>query len=237
MPQEAASPRLTTILGFFLAFTALLAGLYMLAGQVAFVGAHLTELYAVLFLVSPHLFASRTGLAMPEFGPLPRGLLLGMVVSAAVLALFWLGYHLYFQALCAGRLPAAWNLGRSCPGLHEFRFPGWSSTGHLFLIHAIAVALPEEYFYRGFLQPLIHHSPSLAGLGVRPRLACALVLQALCFALGHALVDFNPMRAAVFFPGLLFGALAAGGRGLWAPILFHAAANVVSETLEAGYFG
>ncbi len=237
MQQEAALPRLSTILGLFLVFTALLAGLYLLAGRVSFVGAHLTELYAVLFLVIPHLLASRAGLAMPEFGPLPRGLLLGLAVSAVVLATFALAYHLYFRTLCAGGLPASWNLGRQCAALHDFRFPGWSSTGHLFLIHAIAVALPEEYFYRGFLQPLIHGSPSLAGLGPRRRLVCALVLQALCFALGHALVDLNPMRAAVFFPGLVFGALAVQGRGLWAPILFHAAANVVSETLEAGYFG
>lgn len=237
MQQEAALPRLSTILGLFLVFTALLAVLYLLAGRVAFVGAHLTELYAVLFLVTPHLLSSRAGLSMPVFGPLPRGLFLGLAVSAVVLATFALGYHLYFRSLCAGGLPASFHLGRHCATLHDFRFPGWSATGHLFLIHAIAVALPEEYFYRGFLQPLIHGSPSLAGLGPRRRLACALVLQALCFALGHALVDLNPVRAAVFFPGLVFGALAVWGRGLWAPILFHAAANVVSETLEAGYFG
>ena len=237
MPTDAASPRLTPILGLFLAFTALLAALYVLAGRVAFVGAHLTELYAVLFLVIPHVWAARTGAEVPLFGPLARGLLWGAAVSVAVLGLFALGYELYFRLLCAGELPASWNLGRSCAALHGFRFPGWSATGHLFLIHAVAVALPEEYFYRGFLQPLVLRSPTLAGLGGHRRLAVAVVLQAACFAAGHALVDFNPMRAAVFFPGLLFGALAAGSGGLWAPILFHAAANVVSETLETGFFG
>jgi hypothetical protein len=236
MAPDSDSLRLTPILGLFLLFTAMLAGLYLIAGRVGFVGTHLTEIYAVLFLVIPHLWSRRTGFPIPDFGALPRGLLWGVGVTVVVCALFALGYDLYFRALCAGDLPV-WNLGRDCRALHEFRFPGWQATGHLFLIHAIAVALPEEYFYRGFLQPLILRAPTLAAMSSTRRLAIAVVLQAICFAVGHALVDFNFMRAAVFFPGLLFGALAAGSGGLWAPILCHAAANVLSETLEAGYFG
>jgi len=236
MPTHAASPRLTPILGLFLVFTAVLAALYLAAGRVSFLGAHLTEIYAVLFLVTPHLWSKHTGFPVPEFGSLPRGLLWGVGVSLAVGALFALGYELYFRALCSGELPL-WNLGRSCRALHDFRFPGWSATGNLILIHAIAVALPEEYFYRGFLQPLLLRSPTLSQLSATRRLALAIVLQAACFAVGHAFVDGNPLRAAVFFPGLLFGVLAAGSGGLWAPILFHTAANVLSETLEKGYFG
>lgn len=236
MHPDATSPRLTPILGLFLAFTALLAVLYLIAGRVGFVAAHLTEIYAVLFLVVPHLWSRQSGFPVPEFGSLPRGLLWGVGVSVVVCALFALGYDMYFRALCSGELPA-WNLGRSCRALHGFRFPGWSVTGNLFLVHAIAVALPEEYFYRGFLQPLIQRSSSLATMAAPRRLALAIGIQAVCFALGHALVDFNPLRASVLLPGLLFGALAAGSGGLWAPILCHTAANVLSETLEAGYFG
>jgi len=236
MQPDATSPRLTTILGLFLVFTALLSALYLAAGRVAFVGAHLTEIYAVLFLMIPHLWQNRTGFPAPEFGPPLRGLLWGVGISLVVCGLFALGYELYFRTLCSGGLPV-WNLGRSCRALHEFRFPGWSVTGHLILIHAIAVALPEEYFYRGFLQPLILRSQTLAKMSATRRMALAIGLQAVCFAIGHVLVDFNPLRAAVVFPGLLFGVLAAGSGGLWAPILFHTAANVLSETLEKGYFG
>ncbi len=229
-------PRLSAILGGFFLFTAILAALYALSGPVPFIGAHLTEIYAVLFLFLPHAWNSLTGFPVPDFGPPLRGVLAGLVSAVVVAGFFTLAYKAYFHFLCEARWPL-WSLGRRCSQFHAFSFPGAMTTARLFLVHAVAVALPEEYFYRGFLQPLIRHSRSLASLSPRKQVLAAILLQAFLFACGHALVDFNPLRFSVFFPGLLFGWLTVATRGLWAPILLHAAANVLSETLEAGFFG
>lgn len=229
-------PSLAAILAGFFLFTALLAILYALSGKMAFIGAHLTEIYALAFLFLPHVFHARTQFPIPDFGPLLRGLAAGVLATLAVALLFTLAYQAYFHFLCDANWPL-WSLGRRCAAWHSFSFPGFFFVGRLFWVHAIAVALPEEYFYRGFLQPLLAASRRMQALPERRRIAAAIVLQAFLFACGHALVDFNPLRFSVFFPGLLFGWIAHVTRGLWAPILLHAGANVLSETLEAGFFG
>ncbi len=235
-PPNRPAPELWLITLAFVGFTALLATLYALSRSVGFFGRYLTEIYAVLFLMVPHLWHARTGFPFPRFGRILPGIFWGVGVSVGVLGLFVLGYVLYFRGLCM----AGWSLpplGRTCDAFHAFAFPGMMTVAHLFLIHLIAVSLPEEYFYRGFLLPLVLSSPTLEKWSPRTRVALAVFIQAVFFSIGHAFVDFNPLRAAVFFPGLLFGAMMIRSQGLWAPILFHAAANVVSETIERGFFG
>jgi membrane protease YdiL (CAAX protease family) len=61
------------------------------------------------------------------------------------------------------------------------------------------------------------------------------VLQALLFGLIHVLVDLDPSRMAVFFPGLLFGWLRAWRGGIGAAIVLHAMSNLLSETLSRGW--
>lgn len=223
------------LLGFFL-FTILLAILYALSNPVPWIGEHLTEIYAVAFLFLPHLYHSRTGFPIPDFGPLIRSLSVGILIMLVIGTLFTFSYYAYFHYRCDMQWNL-WNLGRRCVAWHPFSLPSFRFISRLLFIHAIAVALPEEYFYRGFLQPLIITSKTLKRFSDRQRIAIGIVLQAFLFACGHALVDFNPLRFSVFFPGLLFGWAAHITRGLWAPIVLHTGANVLSETLEAGFFG
>ena len=103
-------------------------------------------------------------------------------------------------------------------------------AGQLFVI-----ALPEEAFYRGYLQsrldevwrPRFHVLGAEVGLG--------LVVGALIFALGHLATVHMPARLAVFFPALLFGWLRARTGGVGAGIVFHAFCNVYSQALGRGY--
>jgi membrane protease YdiL (CAAX protease family) len=102
----------------------------------------------------------------------------------------------------------------------------------------LVVALPEELFYRGFMQTA--WSKTRAGGRTRRVLGAELgpgfLRTQLLFALGH-LVVLQPWRLATFFPGLLFGWLRARTGGLAAPVLFHALSNLLMMTLEASFYG
>jgi hypothetical protein len=102
--------------------------------------------------------------------------------------------------------------------------------GQLFVI-----ALPEEAFYRGYLQSRLDEvwPPMRSVLGAR--VGPGLVVASVIFALGHVATVQLPSRLAVFFPALLFGWLRARTGGIGACVLFHAFCNVYSQLLGRGY--
>lgn len=100
----------------------------------------------------------------------------------------------------------------------------------------IAVAVAEEFFYRGYvLARFMERWPPGTRLLGGP-FGRAVWLQAAIFAIGHLLTP-QPFRLATFFPGLLFGWMAARSGRVVAPIIVHAAANLLIATLEASAFG
>jgi uncharacterized protein len=94
------------------------------------------------------------------------------------------------------------------------------------------VALPEEAFYRGYLQTALDDrwKGRLRLLG--GHLSIGIVVSSAIFALGHLLTEPQPNRLAVFFPALVFGWLRTRTRGVGAGIVFHALCNLYS-----GYLG
>jgi uncharacterized protein len=145
-----------------------------------------------------------------------RGALQGLAVSAVVLpafaALFWAWNG--FPAL-SPRLPAQ-------PGLR---------VATQFLV----IALPEELFYRGWMQTAwARRGPSRRILGA-PLGPGFLATQAL-FAAGH-LVTLQPWRLATFLPGLLFGWVRARTGDVVAPVVVHALSNLALLVLEASLPG
>ena len=124
------------------------------------------------------------------------------------------------------------------PPQHAFhlRFPEapWS----LLASHLLLVALPEESLFRGYFQTRLSDvwPRQVRVLGVSTPLY-AWLMQAFGFGLLHALVDLNPARLVVFFPGLLFGWLRAWRGGIGAAIVVHALSNFYAETLVRGWFG
>jgi hypothetical protein len=101
--------------------------------------------------------------------------------------------------------------------------------------HVLGVALPEETFYRGYLQPRLEAlwQPRWRWLGVRIGLG-AVVASAL-FASGHFLGEWNPLRLGPFFPGLVFAWMRNKSGTVMGAIGFHAACNLVSEILSTQY--
>ena len=104
------------------------------------------------------------------------------------------------------------------------------AAGQLFVI-----ALPEEAFYRGYLQSRLDEAwpPRwrFVGASVGPGWLGASAI----FAIGHLATVHAPTRLAVFFPALLFGWLRARTGGIGASACFHAVCNLYSEALGRGY--
>jgi membrane protease YdiL (CAAX protease family) len=98
----------------------------------------------------------------------------------------------------------------------------------------VVVALPEEAFYRGYLQTALDRAwgrrVEILGAWVGP----SVVVTSLIFALGHVATIPNPARLAVFFPSLVFGWMRARTGGIGAGLLFHAACNLLSDGLLRG---
>lgn len=99
----------------------------------------------------------------------------------------------------------------------------------------LVIALPEEAFYRGWLQTALDrlYAPRWRVLGavVGP----SLLLASAVFAAGHVLTETHPNRLAVFFPALLFGWLRARTGGIGAPLVFHALCNLFAAWIARSH--
>lgn len=149
----------------------------------------------------------------------------------------------------AGRA-LAWGLGATAVVAVPY-FIGWKVWWHphhsfSFAIHPrealndvvgqlVIIALPEEAFYRGYLQSRLDEAwePRWKVLGAT--IGLGLLVSSAIFAVGHLATVHLPVRLAVFFPSLAFGWLRARTGGIGAGVVFHASCNLLSEVLGRGY--
>lgn len=165
-----------------------------------------------------------------------RGALWALAACAVVFPLFYLAFAAFARLLPG--LPAGWAhllAPYGPPAAPRPRLPGGLALRAL--TQLLVVALPEELFYRGWMQT----SWAGAAPARKVRLLGAdlgrgfIATQAL-FALGH-LVRLQPWRLGTFFPGLLFGWLRARTGNVAASVLTHALSNLFIAVLEASFYG
>ena len=117
-----------------------------------------------------------------------------------------------------------------------FVFLPHSAFASYLVTQIVVVALPEEMFFRGYLQGRLEDAfprkVRLLGADVSP---AAWVLQAALFGVLHFAVEMYPGRLAVFFPALLFGWIASLRGGIGAAIFVHAFCNLLSDFLSRGW--
>ncbi len=165
------------------------------------------------------------GLVLP--GPIDRGRLArstgvslawALALAAITFVPFFFGWRTFWHA-------------RGTFGLHV---QAWETVNEVFG-QLVIIALPEEAFYRGYLQSRLDEAlPArvrILGASVGP----ALIISSVIFALGHFATIREPARLAVFFPSLVFGWLRARTKGIGASVAFHASCNIFSELLGKGY--
>ncbi len=138
-------------------------------------------------------------------------------LAALIFPLFWLGFVWWY---------------------HPHRPMRWVPPGSVsddILGQILVIALPEEAFYRGYLQTALHDAWKGRVSILGAKIGWALPVTAAVFAMGHFLTEPRPERLAVFFPALLFGWLRERTGGVGAPLLLHAMSNIFSATLGRGY--
>lgn len=195
------------------------------------VGLHEVVLVAVplLFIYAPVAVCRLRGvdsysypLALPALSDRAtwwRALRLNLIVIGVIVVPWLVGYHLYQTRLFGYELQWTWPAS-------PLKLVGY----HLFF-----VALPEEFFYRGYMQSRLDEvfAPRWRVLGatVGPALLATCVL----FAFGHSLVQFQWWHFAIFFPSLVFGWMRARTGEVIAGAMFHAWANITVATLDTLY--
>jgi membrane protease YdiL (CAAX protease family) len=225
-----------------------LAKLVSLAEPTGLLAGNLAGVAAFLFIALPDARIRARGEAWADYGvPLHgfadgrtwrafgRGALAALAVAAIVFPIFAAGFWAYAEVL--PRLPGA--LARTLApygGVPRFapRLP--ERLALLAVVQVLVVALPEEMFYRGWIQTAWARSAPERGVTVLgARLGAGFLGTQLLFAAGH-LVVLQPWRLGTFFPGLLFGWLRERTGDVAAPVVLHALSNLFIATLEASFY-
>jgi len=133
------------------------------------------------------------------------GIVLGLVVSVVLLAIYTaviFFYSLYSgQHMVINSLPPAF-----------------------ILTQLLMVALPEEVFFRGYLQNKLGND--IKGVIIVSLLFALGHFITLCLAGGHNIAICS-QAVLTFFPSLVMGYLYLKTKTLWASIIFHFFANIV----------
>ncbi len=192
----------------------------------------------MVFLGATYLLVWRRGDAVIR----RSGLALGGLVSGERLrmapALRSIGWTTAAVAITFGPYLLGWRT--LFHPAHAFIFPGARFVLETTGSQLVGVALPEEAFYRGYLQSRFTRvfalgEPGRPGGASRRAVALSILVTSAIFALGHVATLPYAARLAVFFPSLLFGLLRDRTGGIGASAVFHALCNTWSELLGVGY--
>ncbi len=208
------------------ALTIFLAGLFYHLQSISWIGNNLMLLTSGLLIYGPVgvLFYRKESFDFFEknFSELWYSLKILFLALAVIAPPLFLANH-YFQKFF----------------FHVHYFPALrGSLWTVFFFHVLVVALPEEFFFRGYLlkrfQQFFGPSPQSFKLwGVA--LDKPFLLTAFVFAASHSLITWRWWHFAIFFPALAFGWLREKTNGLAAPILFHALSNVFAAWVGLHY--
>lgn len=139
--------------------------------------------------------------------------------AALIFPPYALGVHLWAKLF--------WGAG----AFHLAEWPSWN----LIAVQLLVIALPEETFFRGYVQTRLQQffKPCWTIFGAR--LGWGWILTCVIFAFAHSIILYQWWHFAIFFPSLMFGYLREKTGGLVAPILFHATSNLFMEWIVRCY--
>ncbi|MBN2341033.1 MAG: CPBP family intramembrane metalloprotease [Deltaproteobacteria bacterium] len=221
-PISVASMKMETAIVVSVQFLLVIA-LVQAANAMGFEGA-LSALIGALFIFLPVIVLDRRGKPYERYGmkfqsPLPDFPMIFMLAAITwppIVAAVFL-------------FPEMWQL----------QLPNWTlnvPAGYVstFVAHFLVVALPEEFFFRGYLLGRLDDifTGRITILGAK--IGHGLWISSLVFAVGHFSVDFHASRLLVFFPALAFGYLKIKRNSIIAPIIFHGLCNVFMDIFRSG---
>ncbi len=196
-----------------------------LAQQNSFVKNGLYLITAIFMILVPSELAFRRGFDIDLFGlgfkNLAYSIKWAIILMAIIFPPYVVGFH-FFQIYFKHR--------------QFVEFAILPNTGQLLFQHIFMVGLPEEFFYRGYLQRELERMYpksyfSLLGVEIGP----AFLFASALFALGHLALLPAGFRLAVFFPSLMFGWLYKKTGNIGGGMLIHGVSNVLLFNLQSWY--
>jgi membrane protease YdiL (CAAX protease family) len=189
---------------------------------VPFVRENLWGIAGLVFLFLPMEWLYRKKENPANFGITWKGFSKGLLWAGILVAITFPPY-----------IPAyKWWFGRTQDFSLHLPLSFWKETVGFFLL----VALPEEVFYRGYMQTRLDNVFKGRVKILGAEVGWAVVITAAFFAVGH-LVEPRPDKLGTFFPGLVFGWLRARTGSIGGAVVFHALCNIWAQFLRYGYFG
>ncbi len=221
--ENPAAKRLTlalAILAIVIAVIRILNGLK----SVPFVYEHLVDITAIVLIVPPLILSLIDRDRLDYISVDKKDLILTakwfLIVSLAIFPLITIGNHFYQKIFFH-------------VDFHAARTESYWFTYALSQLFGIAV--PEEFFFRGFLQNTVDRvlPPKRTFLGT-PYGSGDLIVAAI-FALAHSLIALAWWHAFIFFPALVFSWLKKRTGTIWAGALFHWICNLFSYGVYLHY--
>jgi hypothetical protein len=187
-----------------------------IARGVPFISAHLSYFVAYILVGVPIAVLWFRRRALDYFSISPRDLLTSalafLVVSIIVFPPFLLVAHGWMRLVV---------------GADAFHLAGFPDFGNLLLVQVLIVALPEEFFFRGYFQSTMDMLFEKRWKIFGTCLGWGWLITAIVFAFAHSLIVYQWWHFSIFFPALVFGFLRERTGNIIAPTLFHAASNLL----------
>jgi membrane protease YdiL (CAAX protease family) len=191
---------------------------------IPWVNEYLSVLVALILLYAPVMVLWKRCRAIDfiekDFGSFFKSLGIGLIASVIIFPPFFIAAHFW----------QTWVMG-----LSEFRLASFQIFDGMILYQLLLVALPEEFYFRGYFQSAMNFimKPRWKILGAR--LGWAWIITALAFAFAHSIIFYQWWHFAIFFPALVFGYLRERTGSITAPIVFHALSNILMSWFSRCY--
>lgn len=117
----------------------------------------------------------------------------------------------------------------------EYRSPIREVSWGMLLLNRLLMALPEEFFFRGYLQNRLNRVFGRPITILGAPVGWSLVIVSLLFALSHSLIHVQWWHIFIFFPSLVFGWLQEKRGSVTAPTVFHGMCNLFADWAALHY--
>ena len=193
--------------------------------QFPFVQTYLSTIVALLFLYGPVVVLRWRGRNVDFLDREKKHFFVSFLWAAGTILIVFPPYmgvaHLWMKFV--------WGFQRFVSaGFPDF----WNFMAYQFLL----VALPEEFFFRGYFQTTLNRVFGQPWKILGTPLGWSWILTAVVFAFAHSVISLQWWHFSIFFPALLFGYLRERTGTITAPIILHAFSNIFIDWFSRSYF-
>lgn len=188
--------------------------------SITFIGKFYGLIFALMFLYVPAAIIRKMGRKIDfldgDAHSYLKSALIFLITSVIIFPLFLLAAHGWEKVVYNAEGPVF-------AMMPQF----WKILAYQFIM----VSLPEEFFFRGYVQSTLNQVFPRKWRLLGANLGWAWIITAAAFAVAHSVVVLEWWHFSIFFPALLFGYLREKTGSITAPILFHGAANIIMNWL------